>query len=117
MKIKTGVTVYRCDHCKKKMFRKGAMERHEKWCDSNPDNHKACSDCCFLQETTVGVYSGTDPYGDANTKYVKAFKCTKLDKMLYPLKVQQKGLVEKYPDTFEEQEPMPKECEHKEFIW
>lgn len=115
MKIKTGVTVYRCDHCKKKMFRKGAMERHEKLCDSNPENYKACSDCCFLQETTVEVYSGTG--SDGYTRDVKAFRCTKLDKMLYPLKVEQKGLVEKYPDTFEEQDPMPKECEHKELTW
>lgn len=117
MKIKKGVTVYRCDYCKKKMFRKGAMERHERLCDSNPENSKACSGCSFLQETTVEVYSGTDPYGDERTRDVKAFRCTKLDKMLYPLKVEQKGLVEKYPDTFEDQEPMPKECEHREFIW
>ena len=117
MKIKTGVTVYHCDHCKKKMFRKHAMEKHEKWCASNPDNNKACSGCCFLQETTIEVDYGDNYFNEPVLKKVKAFRCTKLDKLLYPLKVEARGLDKKFPETFDEQEPMPKECEHFDLIW
>lgn len=35
MKIKTR-TVYYCDFCKKKSFRKSSMEKHEKHCTMNP---------------------------------------------------------------------------------
>jgi hypothetical protein len=118
MKTKTNVTLYICDHCKKKLLRKWAMEKHEKMCDSNPENSKACSGCAFLQPTTIEVEYGDDYYtGEPVIKMSKAFRCTKLDKLLYPLKVEQRGLVEKYPYTFEGQDPMPKECEHKELIW
>lgn len=110
MNIKENVTVYQCDHCKRKMFVKSAMERHEKWCGNNPNNFKACSGCKFIEETTIEWdYDAFDGYGTAKSK---AFRCTKLDKMLYPLKVEKKGLPEKYPETFDGQDPMPKECEH-----
>lgn len=115
MKVKTGQTVYYCDHCKKKHLRKKAMEKHEKWCASNPDNRRACEGCMHLAETTIEVYYGNDPYGGEKMREAKAFKCMKLGKMLYPLKVEERGLVDRYPETFEEQEPMPKECEHMEY--
>jgi len=112
MKIKTNVTLYICEHCGKKMFRKYAMEQHEKWCSLNPENRRACEGCEHLQETTIevsyGHYDGSVTYHNA-----KAFRCTKLDKLLYPLKVEQRGLLEKYPETFEDQQPMPKTCEYK----
>lgn len=119
MIVKENVTVYRCEHCNKKLFKKQAMELHEKWCSKNPSNAKACSLCSFLKETTIEYtverYNG---FGDASIdKKAKAFQCTKLNKMLYPLKVQKLGLDKKYPETFETQEPMPKECEHFEIIW
>lgn len=121
MNIKENVTVYICEHCKKKMFVKGAMERHEKWCYSNPDNFKACSACMYLEEIEIFYDVNRDSLGhnygvihDAytETKKAKGFHCKKLDKILYPLKVEKKGLPEKYPETFDKQEPMPKECEH-----
>jgi hypothetical protein len=114
MKIKTGVTVYHCDHCKKKMFRKGAMEHHEKWCPKSPENIKACTYCSHLEETEVTVY--WDGYDGSHESKRKGFRCTKLDKLLYPLSVQRRGLDGRFPEHFEEQEPMPKECEHTTYI-
>jgi hypothetical protein len=113
MKTKTNVTLYICDHCKKKMQRKHAMEFHEKWCASNPENRRACEGCEHLEETTVEVDYGDNYFNEPVIKQVKAFRCAKLDKMLYPLKAEQRRLPERFPWTFENQEPMPKACEHK----
>lgn len=115
MKIKTGVTVYYCDHCKKKMLRKHSMEHHEKWCPKNPENEKACSGCAFLKEEPVTIY-GEHAYDGSEYSFErKGFRCTKLDKLLYPLVVERRGLTRF--ETFDNQEPMPKECEHKEWTW
>jgi hypothetical protein len=110
MKVKTGVTLYICDHCKKKGQRKGAMERHEKWCAANPENRRACEGCVHLEETTVEIHYD-DPYG-SGVRNATGFRCKVFDKLLYPVKAEKKGLPEKYPDTFEGQEPMPRVCEH-----
>ena len=109
------VTVYGCDFCKKKLFRKHAMERHEKYCLGKPENQPACSGCVFLKETTVDISTGSDYHGEEGYRAVKAFECTKLEKLLYPIKVLQKGLVERYPETFQDQELMPNKCEHTKF--
>lgn len=114
MKTKTGVTVYYCDHCKKKMFRKHAMEHHEKWCPKNPDNAKACSLCKHLEETKIEIYY--DTFNGEGSMIRKAFRCTKLDKLLYPLAVERRGLNLRF-GTFDDQEPMPKECEHMDNGW
>lgn len=111
MRVKQNVTVYYCDHCKKKMFRKHAMEHHEKWCPKNPDNTKACTYCKHLKETIIETYF--DAFDGEHTVNRKAFQCTKLDKLVYPLSVQRRGLDKRF-ETFSEQEPMPKECDHKE---
>lgn len=116
MKTKTGVTVYYCDHCKKKMFRKGAMEHHEKWCPKNPDNAKACQYCKHLEETKVTIYGEHGYDGSEWTSDRKGFRCTKLDRLLYPLAVERRGLNLRF-ETFAEQEPMPKECEHMDNGW
>lgn len=86
------------------------MEHHEKWCPSNPDNCKACSNCIHLEETTVEIYRNGE--GEYSPAISKAFKCKVLDKLLYPLKVEMRGLQNKY-ETFDDQEPMPKVCEHQ----
>jgi hypothetical protein len=102
--------VFYCDHCKKHGLNKGSMMKHEKWCDSNPENKKACSGCMYLEEIKARytVDEGTESEYERESN---AFKCTKLDKMLYPLVVQRKGLNTRY-SVFADQEPMPKECEH-----
>lgn len=119
MITKENVTVYQCSFCKKKLFVKGAMERHEKWCTHNPDNFKKCTGCMHMEEAEVfyKVEVSYDIYNGEETRMSKAFRCRKLDKLLYPMIVEKKGLPGKYPETFKDQQPMPKECEHYSTIW
>jgi|SRR3990167_9873198 len=115
MKTIENVKVFVCDFCKKKLFRQHAMLKHEDFCSRNPKNFSACSGCVFMKEEETEVYySNSNIYGDEETTTVKtkAFYCKKLDKHLYPFKVVAKGLLEKYPETFEGQEQMPVKCEH-----
>jgi hypothetical protein len=113
MKIIENITVYQCEFCKRKMYRKHAMLAHEVKCTYNPENIAKCSGCDFIKEieTTYTV----DDYDGEREVSTKAFRCTKLDKMLYPAKVVHKGILEKYPESFEGQEQMPKECEYFSF--
>lgn len=115
MKIKENVTVYKCEYCKKKLFRKHSMVRHEEFCSYNPKNTCACSGCEHIEETTNTYYTNyCDNLGYQIEKTTIAFHCKKLDKMLYPLKVARLKLDEKYPETFEGQELMPNKCESRQ---
>lgn len=115
MKTLENISVYICDHCKKRYFVKGACERHEKVCYSNPENYRACSACIHIEE--IEIKYTKEEWFDGRVieqKYsVKGFRCKKLDKKLYPFKVEKKGLPDKYPESFEDQEPMPRVCEHE----
>jgi len=83
MTAKENVTIYKCDFCRKKLMVKHAMVRHEKWCESNPENFKKCSGCVNLQETTTKIeWDYSDQCG---MRTFKAFRCTNLDKLLYQL--------------------------------
>lgn len=109
MIVKENITLYICQHCKKRMLRKAAMEKHEPACYSNPENFRACTGCLYLDEIEATVYF--DTYNGEGTRKFKSFKCSKLDKIMYPYKVEKKGLLDKFPESFEDQEPMPKSCE------
>jgi hypothetical protein len=108
------VTQYKCDHCSKKMVVQSAMQRHEEKCFKNPANFRVCHDCIHLQETEIEYFVDTyQDYGGfgEKRKTVTGFRCTKFDLLLYPYKAEYKNLPNKYPETFEGQEPMRKECE------
>lgn len=125
MKVKENVTVYQCEFCDKKLFIKAAMIKHEKWCNSNPDNFRACVGCIHLEEIKI-EYSYSVPIlgenlgvifdGSTVEKVTNGFKCNKLNKIIYPFKAEKLRLIDKYPETFENQESMPKECEHLELF-
>lgn len=104
-------TVYNCDFCNKLYLVKTACEKHELHCGSNPVNFSACSGCIHLKEKAGTVYY-SDHNGEDRPVSVNQFECAKLGKMLYPHKVVKKGLLEKYPETFIDQEKMPVTCEH-----
>jgi hypothetical protein len=114
MTVTENVTVYKCGHCKKKLFVKGAMLRHETNCNYNPANFAKCSGCCHLSEIKIPyTKEGYDGYYQSEeSREAKGFFCEKLNKKLYPFKVVRKGLLEKYPETFADQEQMPVSCEH-----
>ncbi len=117
MKTIENATIYKCDFCPKYLMKKYALVKHEDLCEMNPKNHAACSGCEFMKETTVDVilYNHDYDYPEPYTSKSKAFECTKLKKMLYPMKVVRKGLVKKYPETFKDQEPMPSKCDLFQF--
>lgn len=102
--------IYKCEYCHKKHYSKGVMTRHEKWCTSNRINWDACLNCKHLVEGEIEVCR--DGY---STRTAKMFVCEKLNKKLYPAKVEKKGLVKRYPETFADQERMPNECEYFEY--
>lgn len=108
MIIKENITVYICQHCKKRYFKKYACEKHEVACYSNPENFRACTGCDHLDEIKNKV--PFDTFDGESFRTFKSFRCKVFDKILYPFKVEAKGLVEKYPFSFEDQEPMPKKC-------
>ncbi|SRR5215204_754301 len=117
MKTIENVTIYKCDFCQKELKRKHAMASHENLCNQNPKNSKQCHFCQHLEETEIEVYIDSRHYNDDGvmTK-VKSFKCNKLDKLMYPYSIEKRDLPNKYPDTFEDQEPMPNKCESFEEV-
>lgn len=117
MIIKENITLFICEFCKKKLFVKQAMKRHEVKCSKNPDNFSACTDCSNLEEKPI-EYTRFGFNGYSETEEIiktHTFHCKKLNKDIYPAAVLHKGLPEKYPETFFEQEVMPTECEHFEY--
>jgi len=110
-------TVFQCDFCDKRLFRKNAMVNHEHACSQNPINEDACLGCSYCQEVEKEITYSLFRFGDydENSRMVKSFKCTKLDKTMYPHKA--KNLAIKYAESFEDETVMPNECEHFEFIF
>lgn len=116
MEVIENTTIYKCNFCPRYLRKKHAMIKHEDLCIYNPKNHSACSSCKFLKEVE-GSYEMRHPeHGGNFTMTTKAFVCEKFGKKLYPFKVIRKGLLEKYPETFEGQELMPNKCSEFKFL-
>ena len=106
--------IYKCDHCRKVYQVKNACAIHEFNCTRNPKNIAACGGCVFMEERPTEYFYDTG-YGESSAKSTK-FHCKKLDKDMYPYKAIRLGLLDKYPEQFEEQEQMPTTCEHRDDI-
>lgn len=117
MRTQENVTIYHCDFCKKQLKRKHAMLKHEDGCTSNPKNKIACfSGCVYLEQIDIeiDVFVGRHYDGEPilNTRKSFCFKCLKKDQLMYSFSAEKLDLPTKYPDDFEDQEPMPKvSCE------
>jgi len=98
--------VFECDFCKRRMFVKHAMVKHEPMCYSNPINIPKCSDCIHLKEIKTTYVNRYD-----NDAEAKGFMCMAKNIELYPLKVVKMGLTGRYPETFYEKELMPNQCD------
>lgn len=110
MKTKHGVTLYACEFCNKKLQIYNAMVKHEIHCTKNPKNISACGGCVHIKEVPKTVYF--DQWDGEGQKTCTSFHCVKLEKELYPYIVVRKGILERYPETFEGAEQMPNQCEH-----
>lgn len=114
MKVIENVTLYKCDHCGKKLQRKHAMEAHEKKCSSNPENDRMCSSCIFLEKVNISYEPHVQSYeGTLNSSI--CFKCTKKDIFMFPVSFEysNKGVPPYVEYQGEEiiQQPMLKECD------
>ncbi len=98
--------VYNCDHCNKRYVKKDAAESHEDLCNKNPKNFMACLGCENLE---IHIEEHFDNGRDCRSH--NEFFCKKLQKEMYPHKAVQKGLLEKYPESFEDKIKMPVTCE------
>lgn len=115
MKIKIK-NVYYCSFCTKHGLSKHSMEKHEKYCYSNPENKIACSDCANCVEQTKEIYYD-DMYDGREYRPAKTFLCTKLNQRMYHFKALKKDLINRFPETFNGEILMPKDCEHFEAIF
>lgn len=102
-------TVYTCDHCKKKLFIKSAMVKHEEFCDSSPLNKPKCADCKFCDVVDKEIFF--DTFSGESSMIKKAFRCSAREIGIYPLKVVRTDLINRYPETFEGEILMPIECD------
>lgn len=83
---------------------------HEKWCNKNPENYHDCWGCLNLHMIDKPLII------DENNQVLyktNSFRCIKLNKNLYPYIVNKKKLLEKYPETFKDQELMPSICKER----
>ncbi len=112
MRTKQNVTLYYCEHCKRAPYqRKGACERHEKMCNANPANNRACFGCRYLtkKETSEFIDYG---YGEDERK-VNLLYCSKLDAFRYPPSVQHKKNWIEVETANDFNQPMPVTCAHR----
>ncbi len=104
-------TIYHCEHCKKKLFVKHAMLRHEERCHKNPENNRACFGCIHLEMQTPIIYHD-NPMGGEIEQKVNALFCNKLKHFLIPPKAEHRGNAYEFGDF--SNEIMPKECDDLE---
>ena len=96
-------TVYYCDHCKKHFISKYFAEKHEKQCNKNPENQRACIYCPFLEkQDAIQII-------DSDERHVKALVCTAFNYAVYPPRVE----INKNPMELVDIDnyPMPKFCD------
>ena len=79
MKIKTNITLYVCEHCKKEYKRAKNCENHEYKCWANPKNQAKCFGCAFLTKQKANIQK------DGYTRSSERFFCTKKDTFVSPI--------------------------------
>jgi len=115
MKTIENITIYKCDFCNKELKRKYAMINHELKCNRNPQNFRPCYYCEHLESKNDGSieihYVAGGNFETRHEPQPNYFFCNKKQIRIYSPQAEFKGLLETYPETFEEQEPMPKKCD------
>ncbi len=104
MKIIENVTVFQCDHCGKKQFRKCDMTQHEKWCFKNENNkHKCFQYCKHLIRSKEFIEEG-------GYQMKTVFTCGVTKKNMFSYKAERRKISHYTPDA----ERMPLKCEFYE---
>ena len=102
-------TVYICEHCNRKMFGKGAMSRHEKYCKENPNNKHRCFEFC--KHLKMEVFVNSDDY--ENYEKLTDMTCMVTGKLMYSYKFEKN--TSKPVDALNGLERMPLTCESHEY--
>ena len=114
MEIKNNITVYKCDHCSKKLFRKQAMAAHELRCSKNPENIRACFGCANLERVDIEFETTVQTY-DYELRKGSCFRCRAKNIFMHPPKLEynEKGVpvYTEFEGEEIEQEKMPLLCE------
>jgi hypothetical protein len=117
METITNVTIYKCEHCNKKLFRKHAMINHEIKCKENPLNIRSCFDCSLCEMVKIKFELSTKTYEGEELGDSNSFKCKAKNIFMYPpkLKHSNNGIPEYVEHEGKEitQEEMPIECSKK----
>jgi hypothetical protein len=100
--------IYSCDHCGKLYKRKNACISHEPKCSHNPDNRRACFGCEHLEKVKADYYTDHPMGGEIHTE-VHVLKCQKLDKYVYPPRVEHNKSAFEFGDKLNG--PMPRQCD------
>jgi len=116
MKVFTDVTIYKCDFCPKKLFKKSAMIAHEQKCKSNPANIRGCFNCIHCDKVPIKYDPG---YNYDLLIESHSFKCNaKENVFMFPPKLEHsKNGVPEYVIYEEEeitQRKMPIKCDLQE---
>lgn len=109
MITKENVTVYQCEHCKKKLFKDYAMIKHEKYCGANPENFTVCSDCDHMERREIEYFF--DTYEGQQSDKSNGFYCNCLKTYIYPVFIEHRTFFIQNPEQFEDQIPFKKQCE------
>ena len=103
--------VYKCEHCRKLYQIKRFAEAHEKSCNKNPDNFRACHSCIHLVKKPITIQYDENGYG-TDERTVDILYCPVIGTYLYPPKVEHKDNAFELGDELNS--PMPKECEEQQ---
>lgn len=101
------IKAFKCEHCGKVLQRKNAMEFHEKTCNKNPENKRACFGCVHLVKMVDNTYGH---HGKASGLFCQHHK-----EFVHTAKTEIKGdPIEfcNYPN-----DPMPVECDSFKHPW
>lgn len=118
MRVKENITLYICEHCKKRYEVKPAAERHELYCFRNPANFHACFKHCKHLIKDKEKFD-EDPHGGWATTDMErvSFQCAITKQFMYSFVAERRNCVPVYNDWEEDREyiRMPLECEHYEY--
>lgn len=100
-------TIYKCEHCGKKQFRKCDMSRHEKWCKKKPENkHKCFQFCVYLKKDTEEIEGTGNIWEERGNVTRCTFTCEKTMQRMYSFIAERRGI-----PMHDGEVRMPTECD------
>lgn len=100
-------TIFRCEHCNRAMFGKGAMSLHERMCKKNPKNRHQCFKYCKWLNKDINDKDGFRFFTCSNRE------CKLYDMDLYSYKLERDYNGKKRIEQ-SDMIRMPLQCEHYE---